>query len=191
MVLASGSLSRLDELNRRRRRNYEILSAELENCEAVRAVGTYPDATRGGFLEFIVKYDPAHAGGWSRDRFIKAARAEGVPIARERYAAIGERGCLLHESRLFTARELSRFDGQPDVQGRLPGDGRRDDLPATRSVADRLMTLPPFTKVPERFIRQCARALRKVASGAARSQVVAPETTGLRMGVPAVSDARG
>jgi len=191
MVLASGSLSRLDELNRRRRRNYEILSAELENCRAVRAVGTYPDATRGGFLEFIVKYDPAHAGGWSRERFIKAARAEGVPIARERYAAIGERGCLLHESRLFTARELSRFDGQPDVQGRLPGDGRRDDLPATRSVADRLMTLPPFTKVPERFIRQCARALRKVASGAARSQVVAPETTGVRMGAPAVSDARG
>jgi dTDP-4-amino-4,6-dideoxygalactose transaminase len=191
MVLACGSLSRLDELNRRRRRNYEILGAELESCPAVRAVGTYPDATRGGFLEFIVKYDPAHAGGWSREQFIKAARAEGVPIARERYAAIGDRGCLLHESRLFAARGLSRFEGRPEVQAPLPGDGRGDDLPVTRSIADRLLTLPPFTKVPERFVRQCARALRKVANGAARSRVVAPEIAGVRVGAPVASDAHG
>ena len=191
MVLACGSLSRLDELNRRRRRNYEILSAELESCLAVRAVGAYPDATRGGFLEFIVKYDPARAGDWSRERFIKAARAEGVPIGRERYAAIGAGGGLLHESRLFTTRGLSRFEGQPDVQTPVPQAGDRDSLPATRGLADRLMTLPAFTKVPERFVRQCARALRKVADAAARAHVVAPEKASVRMDAPAVSDVRG
>jgi len=40
------------------------------------------------------------------------------------------------------------------------------------------MTLPPFTEVPERFVRQCARALRKVAEAAgaaARSERVGAE----------------
>ena len=168
MILALGSLGRLDELNRRRRRNYEILSAELEDCKAIHPVESHPDARRGGFLEFIVKYDPVHAGDWPREAFIKAARAEGVPIARERYAGIGDRGCLLHESRLFTTFDLSQLGGR--LGSHAPGarDRRPEELPTTRSLADRLMTLPTFTKVPERFVRQCARALRKVADGAAR-----------------------
>src|SRR5436190_4688799 len=183
MVLACGSLSRLEELNRRRRRNYEILGAALEHCPAVRLVDSYPDATRGGFLEFIVRYDPVHAGGWSRDLFVKAARAEGVPIARERYAAIGDRARPLHESRLFTTRELSRFEGWPDAPA--PGDHGDGSLPVTRGVADRLMTLPAFTKVPERYIRQCAHALRKVADGAAAARAVVPEKPSVRVVAPA------
>jgi dTDP-4-amino-4,6-dideoxygalactose transaminase len=188
MVLACGSLSRLDELNRRRRRNYELLGAALENCPAVRPVETTPGAIRGGFLEYILRYDPAHAGGWSRDLFVKAARAEGVPIARERYAAIGERGRPLHEARLFTARELSRFEGWPDAPA--PVDPGHADLPVTRSISDRLMTMPPFTKVPERFILDCARALRKVAEAAAAARVVVPEQPRVRMVAPAVADER-
>src|SRR5439155_921446 len=35
ILLALGTLSRLDELNRRRRRNYEILNTELAGCRAV------------------------------------------------------------------------------------------------------------------------------------------------------------
>jgi hypothetical protein len=38
------------------------------------------------------------------------------------------------------------------------------------------MTMPAFTEVPERFVRQCARALRKVAEGeATRSERVGEE----------------
>lgn len=169
ILLALGSLSRLEELNRRRQRNYEILSAELDDCKAVRPVETYPDAIRGGFLEFIVKYDPMHAGNWSREAFINAARAEGVPIDRERYAVIGEKGRLLHESPLFTTMDLSQLGGRLGRPAPCMRDVGDDNLPVTRSVADRLMTLPAFTNVPERFIRQCARALRKVANGAAGS----------------------
>src|SRR5262245_9800844 len=191
MVLACGSLSRLGELNRRRRRNYEILCAELEGCPAVRPVGAHPEATRGGFLEFIVQYDPEHAGSWSRDMFLKAAQAEGVPIGRERYAAIGDRRRPLHESALFTTRELSRFEGWAGDPGSARSDERKTCLPATERVADRLMTLPPFTKVPERFIRQCARALRKVANAAARSHVIESAKASVRLGVPTVSHGRG
>jgi len=189
MILANGSLSRLPELNRRRQRNYDILTSELESCPAITPIGSYPDATRGGFLEYIVKYDPARAGGWSRDMFMKAARAEGVPIGRERYAAIGEKGRPLNESRLFTTRGLSRFEGWPDACA-PPGDGGNGGLPVTQAVADRLLTLPPFTKVSERFVRQCARALRKVAEGAAAARIVVPEKSRVRVGAPVVADER-
>ncbi|MEO0853273.1 MAG: DegT/DnrJ/EryC1/StrS family aminotransferase, partial [Cyanobacteria bacterium J06648_11] len=46
VALALGSLRRLPELNRLRRRNYDLLSRELQGCEAIAPVTTYPDATR-------------------------------------------------------------------------------------------------------------------------------------------------
>lgn len=167
ILLALGSLSRLEELNRRRRRNYDVLIAELKGCRAVSAVGTHPSATRGGFLEFILKYDARHAGGWNRDAFVHAARAEGVPIAPERYARIGALGNMLHESPIFTRKDLSPLRWGQSVED---GGNREDDdhggLPVTRSLAETLLTMPAFTKVPERFVRECARALRKVADEA-------------------------
>ena len=126
-----------------------------------------PDATRGGFLEFILKYAPEHAGGWNSRAFVHAARAEGVPIEVERYARIGDRGRMLHETPIFSdARSepawwLSR---RRTCRARAEGD---HDLPVVRGLADRLFTLPAFTDVPERFVRACAAALRKVAACAA------------------------
>jgi dTDP-4-amino-4,6-dideoxygalactose transaminase len=117
--LALGSLSRLAELNRRRRRNYEILTAELADCLAVQPISTTPGAVRGGFLEYVLRYEPAQAGGLSRK-------------------ASGSLGCSVSDL----------------------------ELPATKALQGRLLTLPPFTKVSERFVRECARALRKVAESA-------------------------
>src|SRR5436190_16087932 len=57
VLLAQASLNRLEELNQRRRRNYGILSSELEGCRAIRPVPTTPGAVRGGFLEYILHYD--------------------------------------------------------------------------------------------------------------------------------------
>ena len=91
VLLAQGSLSRLDELNRRRRHNYAILAEELDGCRAVQPIPTTPGAVRGGFLEYILRYDPEHVDGLRRDEFIAAAKAEGVPIAAERYSAVGRR----------------------------------------------------------------------------------------------------
>jgi dTDP-4-amino-4,6-dideoxygalactose transaminase len=147
ILLAGGSLSRLGELNRRRRRLYEVLVGELEGCAAVQPIETTPGAVRGGFLEYILRYRAEHASGLSRQAFIDAAIAEGVPVAVERYAAIGKRGRMLHQSPIF--------NGSPA------------HLPATEGLQDTLLTLPPFTKVPERYVRQCARALRKVADAGA------------------------
>ena len=150
ILLALGSLSRLEELNQRRQRNYDILRSELEDCLAVQPIETTAHAKRGGFLEFILKYAPERAGGWNNRAFVHAARAEGVPIEVERYARIGDRGRMLHETPIFTnASDANDADR---------------DLPVMRRLADRLFTIPAFADVPERYVRSCARALRKVAA---------------------------
>jgi dTDP-4-amino-4,6-dideoxygalactose transaminase len=166
ILLAQASLERLPELNRRRRRNYEILTAELEGSDALSTVPTTPDAVRGGFLEYIVRYDAERAGGWSAERFIAAARAEGVPIEQERYAAIGKDGHPLHMSPIFTTLDVSSLGGNLAQTRSHTPDG---SLPVTESLPGRLLTMHPLTKVPERFVRECGRALRKVADGAARA----------------------
>jgi perosamine synthetase len=160
VLLATGSLERLGELNRRRRDNYAILEEELAGCAAVRPVPTTPGAVRGGFLEYILHYDPERAAGVGQEAFIAAAAAEGVPVAAERYAAVGPGRRLLHETAIFTSPDVAAAGGA------LPGPRPAGELPATAALQGRLLTLPPFTKVPERFVRQCARALRKVADRA-------------------------
>ncbi len=167
ILLALGSLSRLQELNRRRRHNYDVLCAELADCPALQPIPATADATRGGFLEFILKYAPEHAGGWNGRAFVHAARAEGVPIEVERYARIGDRGRMLHETPIFSTLDLSRLGGFLDGGRTGQEAGGSHDLPVVRGLADRLFTLPAFTDVPERFVRACAVALRKVALCAA------------------------
>lgn len=171
VLLVMGSLSRLPELNRLRRRNYQILSSELEGCRAVRIIETYPDAVRGGLLEFILRYDPQYAGGWNCGAFVNAAKAEGVPINVDRYTRMGRTWRMLHESPVFTTLDLSRLGGclaeKPSAPHQQPCEG---SLPVCERLGDQLMTMSPLTKVSERFVRECARAFRKVADCAARSE---------------------
>ena len=167
ILLATGSLSRLPELNRRRQRNYDILCEELAGCEAVQPIKTLPDAVRGGFLEFIVRYSPEKAGNWKSSEFLQAAQAEGVPISKERYARLGKSKRMLSETPIFTTLDSSELGGYLEASRTSAGSQAQSDLPVVRSLAGRLMTLPPFTKVSERFVRECAAALRKVAAYAA------------------------
>jgi hypothetical protein len=68
---------------------------------------------------------------------------------------------MLHETPIFTGFDPYGLSGASSSRSPAPA------LPATESLRDRLMTLPPFTKVPEDYVRQCARALRKVAEAGA------------------------
>ena len=175
ILLAIGSLLRLQELNRCRQRNYDILCEELADCEAVQPIKTTPEAVRGGFLEFIVRYTPEKAGNWKSSEFLQAAQAEGVPISKERYARLGKSKRMLSETPIFTTLDSSELGGYLEAS-RAPDNSQvQSDLPVVRSLAGRLLTLPPFTKVPEQFVRECAAALRKVAAYAAsKGQEAAP-----------------
>lgn len=171
IVLAQGGLNRLNELNRLRRANYEQLSELLADCNAVSPIESYPEAEKGGLLEFIFRYHSEHAGGWAREAFVNAVQAEGVPLGVDRYTKPRKSYRLLHEAPIFNAfdvSELGGFLGQSNVSL------RETQLPATEKASLELVTLPPFTKVNVKLISQCAAAIRKVA-------VAAASTTDLRM----------
>lgn len=167
ILLALGSLDRLAELNERRRRNYQILTNELADCRAVQTVESYPDAIRGGLLEFILRFNPEHAGGWNCGAFVNAARAEGVPIHVDRYTQMGKKWRLLHESPVFRGGLTADLGGfLSSVNPTTPCSSKNGCLPIAERMSDRLMTMPPFTKVSASFVRQCAAALKKVANAA-------------------------
>ncbi len=173
IMLANGSLSRLKELNQRRQRNYDILCTELAGCEAIQPIKTTPGAVRGGFLEFIVRYKSEKAGNWNCSAFIHAAKAEGVPISNERYARIGKRKRMLNETPIFSTLDGSELGGYLPTGTESTETTPAGELPVVSGLTDRLMTLPPFTKVPERFVKECAAALRKVATCAASMSAAA------------------
>jgi dTDP-4-amino-4,6-dideoxygalactose transaminase len=163
--LAKSSLSRLAELNRLRRQNLALLEEVLKGCSALETIEAYEGAERGGFLSFLLKYDPDQAGGWSRDSFIRAARAEGVPASIDRYTAIDEQFAMLHQAPIFNSLDTSSLGSY------LPAfcDRAAPALPVTERLSERLISLPAFAKVSARFVRQCGEALRKVADFAAHA----------------------
>jgi perosamine synthetase len=166
---ALNGLGRLDELNARRARNYHVLVDAIGRTGAITPVGTYPDATRGGYFEFVFRYEPDLAGGWPVGSFALAAQAEGVPINVDRYTRQGRRAALLHEAPVFSEVDFENLGGY--LGGPTGGEqsgGRGAPLRIAEHLADRLLTLPPFTAVAEDFVHQCGVALRKVADGAAR-----------------------
>lgn len=149
--LAIASLKRLDELNRLRARNWKILEEELAGCSEVQPTTTLPTARRGGHYEFkLILSDPRPYGGI--DRFIEAAKAEGVPLSQDRLM-------FLHEHAMFS------HPGPITLKSLSSAEPSGVSLPVTESLRGRLITLPAFTKVSEAFVRQCGKALVKVARG--------------------------
>jgi len=124
-----------------------------------------------------VRYSPEKAGNWKSSEFLQAAQAEGVPISKERYARLGKSKRMLSETPIFTTLDSSELGGYLEASRTSAGSEAQSDLPVVRNLAGRLMTLPPFTKVSERFVRECAAALRKVAAYAAsKGEEAAPRS---------------
>lgn len=191
ILLANGGLSRLPELNKLRNRNYKILRDGLEGCAAIQPAGTWEGAERGGFLSFLLHYETGAAGGWSREAFVHAAKAEGVPLTVDRYTLFGKGWGILPDSPLFKTLDTSGLGG---IMGRALEDYRSRPAPAmpqTRRVEGQLVSLPAFAKVPETYVRDVARALRKVAEAAARiGDVRMPDASTNRSAPPETSAAR-
>ena len=166
ILLAAGGLERLARLNELRRRNYAILEEELRDCAGIQPIGTYEEAERGGFLNFILNYEPKECGDWSREAFVQAAKAEGVPINVDRYTQFGKRWALLSDSPMFQTMDTSELGGSMGVALENFRKSPSPELPQTRKLVTRLVSLPGFADVPAEYVRQCARALRKVAEGA-------------------------
>ena len=165
MLLAERSLERLEELNRLRTQNYARLGESLADCPALETIASYPDARRGGFLEFILRYRPEEAGGWNLGAFLQAVRAEGVPAVRDRYTQWNRNSGLLHDSALFHESWAEELGVRT-----IPSAGWLEDFPVSRTLPDQLITLPAWTDVAADSIPQVGQALKKVVN-VARGQV--------------------
>jgi dTDP-4-amino-4,6-dideoxygalactose transaminase len=166
-IMANSSLSRLGRLNQLRKRNHDILIEELADCPAIETIESYPGAQRAGYLAFALRYRPEHAGGWPREAFVRAAKAEGACVDVDRYTNVSSTSSLLHQCGLFNTLDRSQFGGPLSLvkYDTLPG---MVHLPVAEQLATELISMPPFTSVSEQFVRQQARAMRKVVEAAAR-----------------------
>jgi len=156
IVLAMSSLDKLAELNRLRRRNWQILVDALAGCREITPVATLPGAERGGFLEFKLLVDPERIA-CTPEEMVTDLKAEGVPASLDRYGSLHKSPILRRGGPLTI--ELLNIDPRtlPPVQS----------LPTVEQMDGRVITVPAMTDVPEAYVRQCGAAIRKVAAARA------------------------
>ncbi|WP_224270994.1 DegT/DnrJ/EryC1/StrS family aminotransferase [Haloprofundus salinisoli] len=78
-ALLSAQLEKLPEENERRRRNEKVLISALSDIDGISTKPEDDRITARGYCIFNFRYDEEAFGGVSRDRFIEALNAEGVP----------------------------------------------------------------------------------------------------------------
>ncbi len=74
-------LTRLEAQARRREQNAATLTALLKEIPGVKPARMYEGCTRNGYHLYMLRYDLEAFSGLTRASFLKAARAEGVPIS--------------------------------------------------------------------------------------------------------------
>jgi len=74
-------LARLAEETDTRHTNATYLSELLKEIPGITPYKLYPEVSKGAFHLYPFRYDPTQFAGLSRDGFLKALRAEGVPCS--------------------------------------------------------------------------------------------------------------
>lgn len=74
-------LTRLDEMCALREKHAAYLTDELKHIPGLMAQENYPQCKLRNYYVFGLRYDPDHFSGMTRDRFIQAMRAEGIPLS--------------------------------------------------------------------------------------------------------------
>jgi perosamine synthetase len=152
-------LDKLREETARRRQNAARLSASLETIPGL-TPARLPENSQAVWHLFPFRYDADRFQGLSRDTFIRAMRAEGIPCStgyREQYfdglldEAIASRGF----KRLFTARRLKAYrDSFQELKG------NRQVCATTVAVTQNLLLAEPA------HIDRIGDAIRKIQAHA-------------------------
>src|SRR5581483_4978408 len=79
-VLLAG-LQRLQASGEKRRENVATLKRMLRDVPGVTPQKEYPRQDHGGYSQFLFRYDPQHFNDLPATTFIRAVRAEGIPIS--------------------------------------------------------------------------------------------------------------
>jgi dTDP-4-amino-4,6-dideoxygalactose transaminase len=74
-----GQLTRLEAQTKTRTANAEYLTKNLKEIDGFSPAAMYEGTTRNAYHLYMFRYDPERFEGLSRDKFIKALDAEGIP----------------------------------------------------------------------------------------------------------------
>jgi dTDP-4-amino-4,6-dideoxygalactose transaminase len=114
-ALALSQLRRLDEQTEKRTHSAALLTEQLSEIEGIRPLAVDERVTRHAFHLYVFRYDADAFGGASREQFLKALAAEGIPCAA------GYKP--LYREPAFQARfsdfplSSPAFGGRPDYSG--------------------------------------------------------------------------
>lgn len=73
-------LTRLEEQMARRTANARLLDRMLGGIEGIVPLLPHPNTTAHAYHLYMFRYRPEAFGGWTKERFIEAVNAEGVPV---------------------------------------------------------------------------------------------------------------
>ncbi|MBI4877617.1 MAG: DegT/DnrJ/EryC1/StrS family aminotransferase, partial [Acidobacteria bacterium] len=80
-ALLLAQMQRLEEQARTREQNAAYLTGLLREAPGVAPAKVYAGCTRNAFHLYMLRYDREAFAGLSRERFLAAVRAEGIPLA--------------------------------------------------------------------------------------------------------------
>jgi dTDP-4-amino-4,6-dideoxygalactose transaminase len=154
-------LERLPDQMARREANVRVLDAALDGIPGIRRLPAEPRMTRRSHHMYILRVDEAVLG-LSRDRFLEALCAEGVPASKGWYQP-------LYRNRVFQDAHRGPAHG---IKSPLAAKGVRYDTvscPVCEQVCrDAVWIAHPALLASESQVRQIADAVAKVAAHAAQ-----------------------
>lgn len=107
-------LQRLPEQTERRTRNAQILSQLLAQIPGIRPPQPDPRVTRHAYHLYIFRYNKEAFGGRSREEFIKALNAEGVPCSAG-YVPLYKERVFLNRPQSTDLCQMSRWKDYSSV----------------------------------------------------------------------------
>jgi dTDP-4-amino-4,6-dideoxygalactose transaminase len=148
-------MSRLDAQSKKRTANAEYLTGMLGELGGLNPVKPHDGCTRNAYHLFMMRYDPAQFDGLSREAFLKAIQAEGIP-ASSGYAP-------LNKQEFLTAAFASRGFQAIYSKDRLANWQETNRLPGNDRVCDEAVWLTQNMLLgPRSDMDQIVEAVRKI-----------------------------
>jgi len=128
-ALLRSQMQRAEEQARRRAQNADFLTEHLNAIDGIQVLGKYPQTTRHAHHLLVFRIQDQALDGLSRDRFIEALRAEGVPC---------QAGYVpLHRESFYQEAFASRAYRKVYGKEYLAGFAARIDCPNSCQASDR------------------------------------------------------
>lgn len=138
-AIALVQLKHLDDWNATRRRNMSYLTERLSQISDAFEPPYERPGTQRLWLNYICQFYSERANGVSRERFVEALVAEGLPVTRGRAGYLPAYWNPLYEERVSMWGNGYPFDA-PAVKHRV--EYRRGDCPQTEAYVQRTVGLP-------------------------------------------------